>query len=709
MGNRSYDISNSLVIRENDLTLITLPNGDIPVDKDQGYGLYYHDCRFLSGFTLKVNDQQLTNILSSDEKDYASTIMATNHYLIDNNDAEIPENTITIRRERNIPGFLNEKITIKNYNEFEVTLSVQLHFESDFKDIFTVRGIEKGPDGHMLPYECKNGELRLAYSGKDGIIRKTIISFLKEPDSVIECSPEYRLFIPPGKEDEISFIINVNDGSGNDENIINDDLVKKRIDNIRESYHNMRSLCKDFQTDNQIFNSVFKRCMADLRLLNMSIEGQVFYSGGIPWYDTLFGRDSIISAIQSMPYEFNIAKSTLRLLALYRGKCLDDWRDEEPGKILHELRRGEKSRLNRIPNTPYYGSADSTPLYLILLSEYINWTGDTGILYELIETIESAITWMDKYSDMKDLGFASYYCRSEKGLYNQSWKDSFDSISRKDGTIAKAPIATVELQGYMYLAKKRISKLFKQIGRKHDAIRLEKDAEKLKKDFNRSFWVKENDYYALAIDKEGICEVTASNPAQCLWCGIVEGRKAERIVNRIFQEDMFSGWGIRTMSSHEKRYNPLGYHNGTIWPHDNSIIAMGLSKYGFKNEALTLFNGLFEAASFQPRYRLPELFGGYEREKYSIPTKYPVACSPQAWSSGSIPYMLISSLGLVPDALNNSLSMIKPELPVWLDHVKINNLKVGKAMTDLEFKKVNDSTFVNVIGKKGELDIHVYY
>jgi glycogen debranching enzyme len=441
----------------------------------------------------------------------------------------------------------------------------------------------------------------------------------------------------------------------------------------------------------------------------MSIDGDMYHSAGVPWYDTLFGRDSIISALQLLPFETGVAKSTLLVNAKYQGRKTDDWRDEEPGKILHELRLGELANLNLIPQTPYYGTVDATPLFLILLCEYINWTGDIGLLKQLESNVDAALKWIDDYADIDKRGFTSYAMKSDSGIYNQGWKDSFDSISRSDGTLAKKPIALAEVQGYVYMAKRGLAQLFRLLGREKDAARLEKEAEALKNRFNRQFWMEDKKYFAEALDADGLCDVITSNPAQCLWTGIIDQKHAKDLVDRLFRDDMFTEWGIRTLSTGERRYNPLGYHNGTVWPHDNSIIAMGLKKYGFVNEMSILFTGMYEAVRTFENYRLPECFGGLPRSKYSNPVKYPVACSPQAWASGTIPLMFTASLGIAPDALNNRLIIKKPHLPSWLDNVQFNNIKVGNTLTDLDFKRIEDETLINVSKKRGDINVIIEY
>ena len=706
---RVKDILGALVIRDGSLTLVTAQNGDIPVEENHGYGLYHRDCRFLSGYTLECNGKRPTDILSNDDKGYACITVLTNQRYKDQKGQLVEKETLSIRRDRIIPGLLDEKISVTNYNEFETTVELSLAFDSDFDDIFTVRGMTLPTNGRVLPPEYERGQLVLRYEGEDGHRRNTRILFEPAPAKMDSDMAFFDLPLRAGETKTIRLRIYAEDMPPDVPSIADDRQIQRRIRGIRASYADTLECCSNIQTDNGIFNKVFLRSLSDLRMLYMGQPVDIFYSAGVPWYDALFGRDSIISAMQVIPYNPEVAKSTLKVLARFQGTKADDWRDERPGKILHEMRVGEQANLNNIPDTPYYGSVDSTPLFLILLSEYIDWTGEISLVSELQENVDAALHWIRVYGGIDDTGLLYYTRNSPKGLYNQCWKDSGDSMSHSDGSIAVHPIATAEVQGYVYLAWRRIANLFERIGRHEDADHLRRDAVNLRWKFNNDFWMKDKNYFAEALDKNGQCDVISSNPAQALWSQIIEPEKARAVVDRIFQEDMFSGWGIRTLSSKERRYNPLGYHNGTVWPHDNSLIAMGLSKYGFKEELAVLFTSMYEAAGYYPIYRLPELFGGFQRGEYDVPIKYPVACSPQAWSSGSIPYMLSASLGLVPDALNRRLTLFKPTLPPWLRTVKIGKLIVGDAYTELEFKREGESTLVNVVGKRGSLEVNIVY
>ncbi|HEY3273314.1 MAG TPA: amylo-alpha-1,6-glucosidase [Methanocella sp.] len=706
---RSSNITNELVIRDDELTFVTLQNGEIPVKDNYGYGLYYHDCRYLSGFLIKLMDAPPTRILSSDERGFRSTLVATNPEIRDCKGRLVEKETILGSMVTVIPGRVQHTHSIQNFNTFPVTMNLTYEFDADFADMFTIRGIAPPTNGKVLPARCDGKRLHLSYEGEDGHIRKTIIELDPAPTKVEGRSCTFELNFEPQGSRTVNVQISVEDikpGQGTERPVVN---TEQRMNKILRSYVAALECCNNIPTNNNVFNSIMVRSLADLNMMRMSLDGDVYHSAGVPWYDTLFGRDSLISAIQLLPFEASVAKSTLRVNAKYQGRETNDWRDEEPGKMLHELRTGELANLNLIPQTPYYGTVDATPLFIILLSEYIRWTGDTGLLKQLEGNVDTALKWIDDYGDPDKRGFTSYAVKSESGIYNQGWKDSFDSISHSDGTLAKKPIALAEVQGYVYMAKKRLAPLFRLLGREQDAARLESEAEALRGRFNRRFWMEDRKYFAQALDASGLCDVISSNPAQCLWTGIIDPKYAKHLVDRLFRDDMFTEWGIRTLSTGERRYNPLGYHNGTIWPHDNAIIAMGLKKYGFTNEMSILFTGMYEAVRTFENLRLPECFGGLPRSTYSMPVKYPVACSPQAWSSGTMPFMFTASLGIEPDALNNRLIIKKPHLPSWLNDVQFNNLKVGNTLTDLDFKRIEDETLINVSKKSGDIDVIIEY
>ena len=437
------------------------------------------------------------------------------------------------------------------------------------------------------------------------------------------------------------------------------------------------------------------------------MQGLEYFSAGLPWYGALFGRDSIISSLQTLAFEPRIAEQTLRLLAKYQGTQINEWRDEQPGKILHELRVGELAHLNEIPQTPYFGSVDSTPLFLILVARHAKWTGDLSVFQELKPTVEKAFAWITKYGDMTESGYLEYDSKSSKGLGNQGWKDSGDSIVNADGTLAKPPIALVEVQGYVYLAKTSMAELYERAGDRDAAERLRTEARELRTRFERDFWLENKGIYALALQAGNTpAAVVSSNPGQLLWSGMAQSARAAKTAGHLMSPEMFTGWGIRTLSSQERRYNPVGYHLGTVWPHDNSIITAGFRRYGLDEAACRVFAGVIEAATHFEHYRLPETFAGYSKQESHIPVRYPVACHPQAWASGAVPFMIESLLGLVPNAFEKKLRIMRPVLPALVRRLELQGLRLGQSAVDLRFDRNSDDTMAaHVIKVRGKLDV----
>jgi glycogen debranching enzyme len=462
-------------------------------------------------------------------------------------------------------------------------------------------------------------------------------------------------------------------------------------------------------SDSLLLNAVVNRTLGDLQMLLSSIDGQEFFAAGITWFATLFGRDSIITALQTLAHEPDIARHTARLLAHYQGDRVDEWRDEQPGKILHSLRVGEMARLGEIPHTPYYGSVDATPLFLILIGRHAAWTGDVELFESLRDNVELALHWMSTYGDQNHDGYIEYASTSDRGLINQGWKDSGDAIVDSDGHLADPPIALVEVQGYAYEARLLIADLYERTGEAARAKELRDEAAKLRERFNRDFWMEEKGFYALALEKgDAQLSVISSNPGHALWTGIADDDKARAVVKRLMQPDMYNGWGVRTLSHEEKRYNPVGYHLGTVWPHDNSIIAVGFRRYGFDAEAQQILSGLVEAAMHFSGYRLPELFAGFARDEYDYPVRYPVACHPQAWAAGSIAYLIEAMLGLSPDAFEKRLRVVRPMLPDFVNHMELHDLTVGTARVSLRFERTpENTTAVTVLDSEGELEVVV--
>ena len=442
--------------------------------------------------------------------------------------------------------------------------------------------------------------------------------------------------------------------------------------------------------------------------LGTVIDGHRIVTAGIPWYVAPFGRDALITCYEMLLLNPAPARDALLFLAKRQASADDPERDAQPGKILHELRVGELARSGYIPHTPYYGTVDATPLFVMLAGAYYRWTADLETLSGLLPALDAALEWMDRYGDQDGDGFLEYQARSQAGLYNQGWKDSEDAIVHTDGSLAEPPIALVEVQGYAYLAKQRIAEVYEALGHRDRADSLRKDAAELKEAFNEAFWMEEGTY-ALALDgkKRQVRSVT-SNPGHCLYCGIVDGEKARRVAERLMAEDMFSGWGVRTLSTTSPAYNPVSYHNGSVWPHDNAIIAAGLKRYGVTDGAEKIVSALFDAAGLSHDARLPELLCGFDRREDNPYVPFPVACRPQAWAAAA-PFMILQALlGISARAHEGLLTINQPELPEWLGSIEIRNIRVGKASVSLGFTRSQGITSVSLLERSGDARVSIH-
>jgi len=480
---------------------------------------------------------------------------------------------------------------------------------------------------------------------------------------------------------------------------------------VAEAMHRAwRSTSARIETTDVLAQRALGRASADLRLLLNSGpgEGERYVAAGVPWFSCLFGRDSLINSMQMLCIRPQIARSTLSILARLQATEVDDWRDAQPGKILHELREGELARANEIPHSPYYGTVDATPLWLMLLSEYERWTGDAELIDRLWPNAIAALEWMDKYGDLDGDGLIEYERHSRRGLANQGWKDSGDAIRNRDGSLADGPIALVEVQGYAYAARRGIARLARLRGDAETALKQEEAAERLRQRFEESFWMDDPGIYAMALDgaKQRVTGI-ASNAGHALWSGIASPERAESTARVLTDRGMWSGWGIRTLSSDTIGYNPIGYHLGTVWPHDNAICAAGFSRYGLIEEARLVAGTLIEATNHFREARLPELYCGFARDKSPLPVPYPVACSPQAWAAGSLFHLVSATLGMQPNAREQVLELVRPSLPANLTSLRMRNLRVGEALVDLEFGAEKGSISVEVLHRTGDVDVIV--
>jgi glycogen debranching enzyme len=450
-------------------------------------------------------------------------------------------------------------------------------------------------------------------------------------------------------------------------------------------------------TSNPLFNAIITRSFLDLHMLSMRQQNQTFFAAGVPWYVALFGRDSLITSIEMAAFEPDVGANTLRVLAAYQGKTVDDWRDEQPGKILHEIRRGELAGAGVVPHTPYFGSVDATPLFLLLYAQHFRWTGDLEFAKELLPNALAALEWIDRSGDVDGDGFVEYLTRSPEGIRNQGWKDSHDSVVHADGRMAEPPIALAEVQAYVYMAKLRVAEVLDALGDPARASLLHGEAQALRAKFNTEFWMED-------AEKRQVRTVV-SNPGHGLYCDIVDPEPAAQMARRLLAPDMFSGWGIRTMSKSAAAYNPMSYHNGSVWPHDNAFIAAGLKRYGFVKETNRVATAMFDAAIYTDYMRLPELFCGFTRRSPNRPVSYPVACSPQAWAAGAPFLILQAMLGISARAHENLLTVNKPQLPPWLNTVELRNLRVGDSRITLLFRREGDITGFSLLARDGDVRV----
>ena len=728
----------TLTLKDDDLFLITDTLGNISgCSRDEtiaSMGLFCRDTRFLSRLELQVGGRSPILLTSNADKGFALSALCTNPSIPD-----INAETISIQREIVLNGGLFEELTIHNYNTKPISFELSLSFDADFSDLFEIRGFHRKQRGNLLRrvpaerHDAKNQpvtnsieELTLAYQGLDEAILESYIQFLHlrpnylkgytaiweiQLESHASCQLGYRL----------QMLMNNRSVSGVH---VPSALLQAKAAELMEEDH-WRSQITKIRTDNPQIDRAIERAEQDINLLrqtfdrvstspgNPAMRGKVL-SAGVPWFCTLFGRDAIIAASQILILDPKIARETLMVLAQYQGKVDDEWREEQPGKILHEIRMGEMARCEEIPHTPYYGTVDATPLWLMLYAEYYAWTHDTETLERLWENALAAMGWIDRMC--KETGYLSYFRTSARGLVNQGWKDSGDCIVDRHGKIATGPIALCEVQAYVYAAKIRMSELAR-IRQENDlATRWQQEAQSLKKRFNHDFWIPDREFIAMALDGAGkqVDEI-GSNAGQCLSMGLLYPEKAKSVAERLQASDMFSGWGIRTLSSQSPAYNPIGYHTGSVWPHDNSLIVMGLRSIGAVEQALEVAQGILDMTVHQPYHRPPELFCGYERIDGSSPIQYPIACSPQAWATGTVFQLLQTIVNLVPDAPGNTVRILDPALPANIRQLSFKNLRIGTTSLDLEFTREQDAegegmrvtTSCRVVKKRGNLRVTI--
>jgi glycogen debranching enzyme len=645
--------------------------GDIEASLTDPTGLFSFDTRFLSRWVLTVDGQRLT-ALSTDDLQY----FQTRFFLVPGTGTVYVDSKLSVIRQREVADGFREDLRILNHENDPVHLTVRIEAGSDFADLFEVKDAlaKKG----QYTTRVADGSLVLKYQ-RETYARETWISSTAPADIDSE-GLSFAITVPGHGEWNTELNVVASEGLPDQDP---DKPVGIRGQGQRHVRRDMaRGLEKwlgrapRLECDWRPLEQIYQRCLTDLAALRFStltMPGHAMPAAGLPWFMTIFGRDSIFTSLQALPFTSELAATTLHVLAERQGTRIDDFRDEDPGRIPHEMRYGEMTAFEERPHSPYYGCADATALFVVLLDEYERWTGDAKLVRSLERAARAALAWIDEYADLQGNGYVSYQRRNvETGLENQCWKDSWDSISYRNGDLPGFPRATCELQGYAYDAKMRGARLARQIWKDPAfAEHLEKQAADLKRRFNRDFWVEDGEYFAVALDNDGRqVDSLTSNNGHLLWSGIVDKSKARAVARHLIGPRLFSGWGIRTLAEGEARYNPIGYHVGTIWPFDNSFAAWGLRRYGFKDEAAGVVAGIMEAAEVFSG-RLPEAFGGYPRSSTLYPVRYPTACSPQAWSTGAPLLLLRAGLGLEPEGDH---LVVDPALPDWMGSLELLDL-----------------------------------
>ena len=703
-----FNLSETTVIKADNAFCVALRDGRLPVADDHPLGIYLADCRHLRGYELWIAGREPRLLISNDSAGSAAVFELTNQDLVLADGRELPLQSLQIRLDRQMrPGSMLERISLRSHARDPVGFELELRLDADFSSMLEVRGLAP-PIAREVQCEVHGHNIRFTATGIDHVARSTTVSCSRaaarengslrvpvhlEPGEEISIAVEFEL--AQGDESRPSWLV-VEPEQGASMSQAGADADAWLADRCR------------VEVDEELVDRVLRRSLLDLRLLASELDGHGYYAAGVPWYATLFGRDSIITALQTLAFDPRMADETLRVLAGRLGDGIDDERDEEPGKVLHELRQDELAAAGLTPLARYYGTVDATPLFLCLLCEHANWTGSLELFHELQPHIDRALRWIDEFGDLDGDQLLEYRRRSPNGLANHCWKDSWDGIPDEHGTPLEAPVAVVEVQGYVVAAKRGLARLFELDGDSDRAQRLQDEAASLAGLIER-FWLPELGYYAIGLDgQKRASRVLASNQGHLLWAGAIPSHRADAVCRALMTNASYSGWGVRTLGCEERAFNPVGYHTGTVWPHDNALFALGLRRYGLDQPFLRILEGLLDAASVLQDYRLPELFAGFSRADYEDPVPYPVACSPQAWAAGSLPSMLIAGLGITADALRGTLRVRRPSLPRHVNRVALERLRVGDAYVDLVFERVahrTDSVALTDVRVEGQVDV----
>jgi glycogen debranching enzyme len=694
-------------LKHNETFAVFDSHGDIGATAGGTDGLFDCDTRFLSHLALLINGTQpllLGSAIRDDNINYYVDL--TNPDLFEGDRLWLPKDTVHIGRTIYLrEGSLRERIALTNHGASRVKLTLSLAFASDFADIFEVRGIRRERRGQSWSRMLTPGNVLLSYKGLDGTVRETAISFEPTPTLQQESAATFSLELPPGGQQTIFATVSSRSRLPHS--------TRSFFKGLAGLHRERRSATRGaaaVETSNEVLNEILCRSMADLYMLVTTTGDGPYPYAGIPWYSTTFGRDGLITALEMLWVDPAIAKGTLKRLARYQALTEDPHNDASPGKILHEMRAGEMAALGEVPFNLYYGSVDATPLFIMLTGLYAQRTGDYAFVRELWPAVEQALAWIDKWGDPDGDGFIEYARAAETGLANQGWKDSHDAIFHADGSLAEGPIALVEVQGYVYAAKRLAAACAQKLGFADRAAALQQQSEVLRTLFEEAFWCEEIGTYALALDgAKRPCKVRTTNAGHALTSGIARADRARRVAEGLVDPRFHSGWGVRTVAAGEARYNPMSYHNGSIWPHDNALIAHGFARYGFKNGINVIFDGLVQAASYMEHRRIPELYCGFRRRPGRGPTLYPAACSPQAWAAAAPFLLLRAALGLEFDPEERRILLVNPCLPSLTDEIIIRNLSLGEASADIAVRQDGEALSLQILRETGDLHVALVF
>jgi len=680
--------------------------GDIHSLRTGSHGLYHEGTRFLSRFVLTLNGERPLLLSSTVKQDNVLlNVDLTNPDMTADGQVKISRGSLHLSRTRFLwQGRCFERLRVHNYSLLPVLVRLSISVDADFADLFEVRGTIRNRRGRRLESVMSKDGLSLGYEGLDRVDRWVTVRCAPAPTAVHPDEIWFDTFVPEGEVAQWDLTISCEVA----QRIRCDHSYEHALVEVERALHSARADDCLIVTSNAQFNMWLNRSLADLHMMVSDTPDGPYPYAGVPWFSTPFGRDGLITAFEFLWINPSIARGVLAYLAATQAKEVLPEQDAEIGKILHETRKGEMAALNEIPYGRYYGSIDATPLFIMLAGAYYERTGDQAFITQIWPNIELALQWIDRAGDLDGDGFVEYSRRSIDGLIHQGWKDSQDAVFHADGRSAEGPIALCEVQGYVFAAKRRAAQLALALGHTEQSRRFLKEADTLRTQFERRFWCNDLSSYALALDGfKQPCRVKTSNAGHCLWAGIADQKHGMRTAKTLMGEEFFNGWGVRTVAASEIRFNPMAYHNGSVWPHDNALIAAGMASYGFKQGALKILSGLFDASLFIELHRLPELMCGFSRRPDEGPTPYPVACSPQTWSSVAVFLLLQSCLGLRIEAPRARLSFSQPMLPAFLERIEIRNLKIGNAEVDLLLERHAQNVGINILRQEGQVEVVV--